>query len=218
MIVVIQCAARKRPAAGTLYSADGRPVVFVADPESAPHDDYVLYERPDDPYDDKRSWREVLWRYNELNHGNPRDLLPAYKLYENRAYGRLVERFGIENVYILSAGWGLIRADFLTPYYDITFSPSADDYKRRRKSDAYHDFCMLPAATTDDIVFLGGKDYLPLFAQLSRAAPSRKIVFYNSSQAPSFQGITPVRFETSTRTNWHHECANALIDGSLTPS
>jgi hypothetical protein len=40
-----------------------------------------------------------------------------------------VDRFGLENVYVLSASWGLIRADFLTPYYDITFSSSADAYK-----------------------------------------------------------------------------------------
>jgi hypothetical protein len=59
---------------------------------------------------------------------NPLGLYPAYRLYENRVYGRLVEAFGVENIYILSAGWGLIRADFLTPYYDITFSHSAEGY------------------------------------------------------------------------------------------
>ncbi len=36
MIVVIQCAARKRPDAGHLKSTDGRQVIFVADPDSAP--------------------------------------------------------------------------------------------------------------------------------------------------------------------------------------
>jgi hypothetical protein len=41
---------------------------------------------------------------------------------------RLVEKFGIEKVFILSAGWGLIRADFLTPNYDITFSGSAEAF------------------------------------------------------------------------------------------
>jgi len=36
MIVVIQCAARKRSDAGYLKSPDGRPVIFVADAVSAP--------------------------------------------------------------------------------------------------------------------------------------------------------------------------------------
>ena len=29
------------------------------------------------------------------------------------------------------------------------------------------------------------------------------------------QPLALKRFETTTRTNWHYECANALIDGSL---
>ena len=55
-------------------------------------------------------------------------------------YGtQLVEIFGIDNVYILSAGWGLIRASFLTPNYDITFSAPAGAYNLRRKYDQYCD-------------------------------------------------------------------------------
>jgi len=68
-----------------------------------------------------------------------------------------VTRFGVKNVYILSAGWGLICADFLTPAYDITFSPSAAPYKRRRKTDRYEDFRMLPDKAEREIVFFGGQ-------------------------------------------------------------
>lgn len=215
MIAVIQCAARKQPDAGRLVSRDGTPVVFVAYPLSAPADDRVVYARPDDPYDDSTSWREVLLRYNEHSSANPLGLLPACRLYENKTYARLVARFGVRDVYILSAGWGLIRSDFLTPYYDITFSPSADGYKKRKRSDRYQDFCMVPTDTDKDIVFFGGKDYLPLFAHLTRATGTRKVVFYNSSRIPEANGLTPVRFETTTRTNWHYECANAFLDGSI---
>jgi hypothetical protein len=63
----------------------------------------------------------------------------------------------------LSAGWGLIRTDFLTPCYDITFSQSAEGYKRHRKADRYQDFRTLPARSDEDIVFFGGKDYVRLF-------------------------------------------------------
>src|SRR5262249_22117057 len=140
---------------------------------------------------------------------------PAYRLYENRAYERLVDRFGLANVYILSAGWGLVGADFLTPHYDITFRASADSYKRRRKTDRYEDFAFLPEGTRDDIVFLGGKDYLPLFCDLTADLHGTKIVFYNSANSPRVNGCALRRFETATRTNWHYECAKALIDGSI---
>jgi hypothetical protein len=121
----------------------------------------------------------------------------------------------VKQVYILSAGWGLIRADFLTPYYDITFSPGAETYKRRRKADRYEDFCMLPNDADDQILFLGGKDYLPLFCSLTSAVRTKKTVFYNSAQRPQVTGCQLKRFETTTRMNWHYECANALIEGAI---
>jgi hypothetical protein len=116
-------------------------------------------------------------------------------------------------VYVLSAGWGLIRADFLVPQYDITFSQSAEDYKRRRKTDRYDDFCTLPVETDGNILFFGGKDYLPLFCALTKAVRGRKIVFYNSATAPRLSGCVLRRFDTTTRTNWHYECANAFLNG-----
>src|SRR5579871_6499269 len=126
MIAVIQCASRKRSAAGHLETPAGQPVTFVAAPRKAPPSDKVFYACPDDQSDYGWSWRDALLKYNETPADNPRRLLPAWQLYEHSAYERLVGRLGDQNVFILSAGWGLIRADFLTPYYDITFSASAD--------------------------------------------------------------------------------------------
>ena|SRR5271157_4726087 len=217
MIAVIQCAASKRPGAGHLVSAAGKSVVFVAEPEAAPAKPGGLFARPDDPSDWGVSWRQVLLKYNREPEDNPLGLYPAWKLYENRAYGRLVEQLGLQNVYILSAGWGLIRADFLTPYYDTTFSQSADGYKRRRKADRYQDFRMLPDDIREEIVFFGGKDYLPLFCSLTDSIRIRKTVFYNSTRAPQLTGCALKRFETATRTNWHYECANAFLDGKIGP-
>jgi len=91
-------------------------------------------------------------------------LLPPYRLYAHDAYGALADKFDVKNVFILSAGWGLIPATFLTPYYDITFSASADSWKRRRREDPYDDFSLIPD-DGEDIVFLGGKDYIPLFCR-----------------------------------------------------
>jgi hypothetical protein len=75
---------------------------------------------------------------------------------------------------------------------------------------------MLPKATASEIVFFGGKDYLPLFCSLTNAIRSKRIVFFNSSATPQFNGCALKRFETTTRTNWHYECANAVIDGAIT--
>lgn len=213
MIVVIQCAASKRPEAGHLHAASGEPVDFVAHPDLAPRRPNRLYARPDDLREDGRSWRQVLLEYNANPGANPLGLLPAYRLYEHKVYIGLVDRFGSSQVYILSAGWGLIRADFLTPSYDITFSASADAYKRRRKSDYYEDFHLLAGDLKKDLVFFGGKDYLPLFYSLLKTSHGRKAAFFNSAQAPGCEGYLLRRFETATRTNWHYECVQAFLDG-----
>jgi hypothetical protein len=215
MIVVIQCAASKRPSAGRFIRLDGKRVSFVGDPDGAPPDDAIDYVRPDDASDRGATWRDLLLEYNRRP-DNPLGLLPAWKLYDNPVYGKLVASFGVENVFILSAGWGLIRGSFLTPDYDITFSQSADAYKRRRKSDRYRDFQMMPEDTREPVAFFGGKDYLPLFAALTSSISARKTVFYNSAQVPPMPGCVLKRFATRTRTNWHYECANAFLDGAMT--
>ena len=78
MIVVIQCAARKREDAGFLRTQEGKPVLFVADPSAAPASDTLIYARPDDSSDHGGSWRDVLVRYNDDPGSNPLSLLPAF--------------------------------------------------------------------------------------------------------------------------------------------
>jgi hypothetical protein len=179
VIVVIQCAATKRRGAGHLLTDAGKPVKFVAHPEFAPPDWACEYARPDDG-GPSGTWRQVLVSYNSQPGHNPLRLFPAYQLYEKGIYERLVKRYGVSNVYILSAGWGLIRSDFLTPYYDITFSQTAEPYKRRRRADEYGDLRMLSNDVTDKVVFFGGKDYLDLFITLTNHISSERVVFFNS--------------------------------------
>lgn len=215
MIIIIQCAAKKRNDAGHLATTSGKPVLFVADPQAAPTASGYVYAHPDDLSDIGISWRQALARYNENAEGNPLRLSPAYQLYENKTYQRLVDRFGAHNVCILSAGWGLIRAEFLTPKYDITYSRSALRYARRRKTDRYQDFCMLHDDIEDEIVFFGGKDYLLLFASLTKAVRCKKTAFYNSGSTPHVPNCMLKQFRTNTRTNWHYECANAFINETI---
>jgi len=219
MKIVIQCAGSKnqaQPGAGFL-AADNRQIKFVANPKLAPYSDQYVYARPDDRADDSQTWRERLKAYNSGDHANPLHLLPAYQLYRGKAYQSLTQEFGIKQIFILSAGWGLIPADFLTPDYDITFSQAKNvaKYCRRKKSDNYDDMCLLPD-DGDNIIFLGGKDYLPLFCQMTSKLKGEKIVFYNSKSdlnlGPKFN---TERFKTARRTNWHYDCVQQLIDEKI---
>ena len=216
MKVVIQCAARKDPSAGTFRTADGRPVTFLAHPEWAPPITGHALARPDDVSDDGRTWRQRLVAYNSENGDNPLGFLPASRLYTHDTYGRLVDRFGEDRVFILSAGWGLIPATYLTPDYDITFTGSADDWKRRRKGDVYDDLCLMPD-DGEDTVFLGGKEYQPLFCALTQEMRGKKTVFFRSALRPDLpEGYGTVPYVTATRTNWHYECARDLVAGRMT--
>ncbi|WP_143322853.1 hypothetical protein [Candidimonas nitroreducens] len=64
----------------------------------------------------------------------------------------------------------------------------------------------------EDIVFLGGKDYQPLFFEITKKLSARKKVFINSTHPPNAPpGFTFERFDTAQKTNWHYSCARTLI-------
>ena len=178
MIVVIQCAAGKQRHAGHLRTLNDRNVMFVAQPNSVPSVGNQVYARPDDMSDRGDTWRTILEQYNAAPSDNPLGLLPAWRLYRNPTYEMLAERIGPERLYILSAGWGLIRADYLTPNYDITFSKAKNVqlFKRRRYRDTYKDF-KLPSGIASPLVFFGGRDYIPLFVRLTANAKGHRTVF-----------------------------------------
>ncbi len=215
MIIVIQCAASKAPNAGCLQRRDRKNVKFVAHPECAPTGTGCVYARPDDITDTGRSWREELREYNAFPKDNPLRLLPAWQLYQNKTYKLLAECYGLDRLYILSAGWGLIRSDFLTPLYDITFSNSACNYKRRRKKDRYKDLRMLPKMTVDPIVFFIGKAYIGFACELTKEIEAEKYLFYNSKDVPHAPDFVLKRYVTKIRTNWHYYCAKDLMAGAI---
>lgn len=219
MKIVIQCAATKKAEAGHFRASDGTPIKFVAHPEAAPSDDNYVYARPDDRAEGgSTTWRNLVMRYNKENNDNeknPFGLVPAYQLYKNQVYGLLVEKYGIDNVLILSAGWGLMRADFLTPQYDITFKQGVDAFKKRRARDEYLDFYHLQDTPDDQIIFFGGMDYLPLFCKLTAGMRSERIIFYNSKTIPAVPGCRLVRYKTNQRTNWQYSCAEKFMKGKI---
>ena len=216
-IAVILCAARKHNDAGSFRKRNGQPVRFVAQPDLAPPNKIYTYALPDDDSDRGGTWRELLADYNKRSRdANPLGLLKAWQLYRHKTYGQLVRQLGEENVYILSAGWGLLPANYLTPLYDITYSPLAEDYQRRNKGDLCKDLPLLTDHGNETMVFFGSKFYVPLFCKLTAPHRGRRIVFYNSAYEPSTSDCELIKFDTKTRTIWYYECAQAFIDGRVT--
>ena len=214
--VVVPCAGSKSPGAGRMQMPDGRPMFFVARPHAAPPNPALVYRRPDDLSDDGRTFRETLDDYNRRRRQeNPWRLLPAWKLYRNATYRRLANRLGTANLFILSAGWGLIGADYLTPDYDITFSTSAERYKRRLPRERYADFRQLADDDHDRVIFAGAKDYVPLFLSLTDDLDVDRVVYYNSAGEADHPNARFVRFETDVRTNWQYVWARSLLDGDI---
>lgn len=220
MKIVIQCAATKHHLSSDygLRSKDNLPIKFVAEPKLIDFTEEFFFVSPDDRKDDSNeTWRDHINTYNKTQVHNPSKLFAAYKLYRHPAYEALVRKFGVENIYILSAGWGLISAQFLTPDYDITFSNAKNVHpsSQRKKDGKYQDFCHL-RDDDEPIVFLGGKAYLPLFCKLTSKMKAKKIVFFNSINPPSLPpNFNALKYETTQKTSWHYSCAHALIDGSI---
>jgi hypothetical protein len=215
MRIVIQCADSKADEAGRLCTSNGVPVSFVARPDEArASNPDGTYARPDDPAPGEgRSWRDLLSDYNVCA-ANSLGLSPAARLYKHHAYADLVGKFGLERVFILSAGWGLVRGTFLLPKYDITFSGAAESYKRRRQKDHWLDFRHLED-TGEPIAFFGGKDYLPLFCHLTSGFSSPRTIYYRSDALPDAPGCKLVRYHTTARTNWHYGCAKEFLEGKV---
>lgn len=99
---------------------------------------------------------------------NPQGLVSAFALYWPSTYAELAT-LPVEDVFIMSAGWGLVRGDYLLPSYNITFSKQAPKHSQRgaRETD-WLDFNHLVGAIKpgEDVHFFGGEDYLRPFCNL----------------------------------------------------
>lgn len=228
MDIVIQCAATKFKDAGSLKTRDGKFVRFVAQPNLCSLKANTLYARPDDPSDTPSvSWRKHLEKYvTSQGQTNPLELRQAYRLYKPAVYAGLVERFGSDKIFILSAGWGLVKADYLLPNYDVTFSLAA---KKKCPSAFCHssvEYDYFQHLTTNShknrpVIFLGGSAYWPVFDRLTRDLRRKRVVFTRESRtASNDRKEAPYdfeyrRFPTKVSTNWHYQCAQALISGKI---
>src|SRR4051794_38872028 len=74
---------------------------------------------------------------------------------------------------------------------------------------------MLADQTREQIVFFGGRAYLPLFIKLTSAIKSTKTVFYNSNVVPEAPGCVFRLYPAKRDTNWQYDCANDVIDDKI---
>ena len=213
MIAVIQCAGSKQREGGFFTSQLGDRVLFVARPDLAPKAEGYQHVHPDGLAPGGRTWREEVLTYNE-NANNPQRLYTAWELYRPAAYHRLVEALGVENVFVLSAGWGLVRADFRLPMYDITFTSQVKKnrpWTYRRKSDTYRDFSHLPDSTAKSVYYFGGNDYVDLFCRLTQRVRGKRTVYHKSAVPPRAPGCTTERYPANRNMNWHYDCADWFV-------
>lgn len=171
---------------------------------------------PDDliEINEKKTWRDFV------NENQPTLTLKAYELYKKKQYRCLYNKYG-NNFFILSAGWGLVNAEFKLPYYDITFSQQGSINTKRNKNidipPLYKDYNHLVPNDNDDIIYIGGKDYLDLFYKLTSKLSNRKIIYYNSNIMPKNHDGNYIyrKYISNYPTNWHYQLADDICDGII---
>lgn len=217
MIIVISCSGSKNSA---LPEFGNQKIVFCARPNLAPMDEN-RYVHPDDhiDVDGQKTWREWVEAKQEYD-----IFLQAYRLYKPSIYRNLYRKYG-QKLFIFSAGWGIVRANFKLPKYDITFSQGQNiaDYKRRLSSASnFNDYNHLDEIDgREEILFVGGSKYILPFCLLTSHLPTKKIIVYKSrlsSQLNLYLEREDFEFQEYLEidkpfTNWHYTYANKeLLD------
>ena len=234
-IVVMQCAGWKKSCAGTFPSPDDdeKEVRFVANPNAAPEDGEV-YVHPDGDAGGGQTWRQKLWHYNEQEkETNPYGLLKAGCLYGNPVYSQFFKKLGGDRFFLLSPAWGLVRSDFLIPYYNITFSKNPPKKKKSNKwgidkkiinsiikrdwpDNRFKNCSAIPKETNKTILFFGGKDYVEFFIGLTKDVKAKRVVFYYASGVPrKIDGVIFRHCGLDYPRNWYYRCAEKFLASNL---
>jgi hypothetical protein len=179
--------------------------------------DGVIFYKPDDRIPGTtKTWRDLVLEQNEP------DLVPAYKLYSHVIYRDLYHVFG-NRFYILSAGWGIIRADFKIPAYDITYSPNAPNYAIRTDDIGWNDINHLQEDSgkfdsNTEIILFASSYYAPHFCYMAQSIPYNKIVLkYTSNKSENgrvrqVQNCSWTNYYTTQKTNWYYEAAQRFTE------
>lgn len=214
-IIVMCCASKKKPIG--LFRHNNRNIDFkaVCEPRNG------IYR----PYDKiipkaKTSWSDLISSPNvQVDQTN--NLVPAYTMYQNSIYEKLFREFG-GNLYILSAGWGLVKSTFRIPKYNITFSktdktPIETIRSQKDKEFNDEDFNHLKIKPEKRIIFLGGEEYGKQFVRLTENLKNLKIIcYYNENNCPITLRLpnntfTAFLWNQGGRRKWHYNLAEELI-------
>ena len=214
MKIIISCCDRKN---GEPFIHNGEMINFVSNVDQVVSDDGI-YVHPDDlvPNEDF-TWRDLV-SLQGLNN----NLQPAHELYSPPIYNSLFQHYG-NDLFIFSAGWGIIKADFRLPKYNITFSNNnVPNYAIRNNGGIFHDFNHLDGiAENEQILLIAGMDYVIPFCQLTENLPNEKIIIYkNQNLLNNIQYLNNGNFQfqhyqTNRCTNWHYEFAQRIINNEI---
>jgi hypothetical protein len=222
MKVLIQCAGSKIEEASTLIR-NGQEIKFVARPtlgsdQCCPWDNIDGNNSP--------TWIDCLRSFND----NAQQGLPpgvtwgqgvptqAIHLYSDAIYERIADAVGAENVYILSAGFGLVRGTDVIPKYNITFSNANKVLLNARITSRRR----IPLGTLRNEI--GGADQIHLFltpnyiSYFLGANPTfntnRLSLHWRAGQTVP-DGLEQVAIQQhviAKRTNWQYIAADRFID------
>ena len=224
-IIIMPCAGSKKDVGHICFH--GKRVSFVANPGINSSDQF----RPDDLIPGlapRLTWREAITKYNthqilplgveiqgeEFENGW--HLPKACYLYKDPTYQEVAAAIGPENVFILSAGWGLVISTYRIPYYDITFSGSTHLNLRKAKQE-WADYNQFPNTVKEDqcVHSMIGVKYFRLFNRLFPREVTLRF-HHKAGNAPgNFLGrawdfqLHPGKL----RTNWYYQCARNVTAG-----
>ena len=222
MKVVFQCAGEKQADAASL-TLNGDVIEFLARPAGETNQRCPWDLMPGS----KKIWIDCVRdladndgkmpdEFSRLGIGiGPGILYEAGKLYAKPIYDRLVSQIYLDNVYILSAGWGLIRGSRKIPDYDVTFSQSASPEKRVRpaaRSRAAAITDEIPG--TDEIHLFITPNYADYWTSLKNTFGTRAILHWRTGQRLPTGRYSRVQAHDcgEQRTNWQYKAATQFLD------
>ena len=212
-IPVLCCSASKTK---EFFCDNGKRIKFVASPKDAPPENGIEYCKPSDQIpgaNKNKTWNDLVL---EQKHS---DFIEAYKLYSDDVYRGLFREYG-NNFYILSAGWGIIRACFKIPAYDITYSKAGNMPKWVKRNDnaGWLDINHLKEdaakSPSTPIILFAGVDYVPHFQRMACGIKNRKIIMYRSKKVEQLPGFEYVYYETRKKI-WPPQAAKEFLHGTL---
>ena len=218
--VVMICAKEKKGNSNIIHENFNHPITFVAQPNG------VNTFLPDGDIPNlNMTWRDYVTN-NQNNNVIP---FKSYQLYIHGVYQNLFNFFRYR-LFILSAGWGLVKAEFRLPNYNITFSSSAKpEYKRvfNNLDPSFNDFNDLTYnhnvglnSENEDIVFIGGRTYIKQFIARTDGIGKNKIIYHFGNEPlvvlpDNFFYVQYVPNNPNNYRTWHYELAQKYADGEI---